>query len=69
MEEPKRYPEIETRFVATDETEKTRGIIRHEGRVTVILGSELANSSEGERQTSFKTVRKSFFKAVQYLKS
>jgi hypothetical protein len=48
--------------VATDETEKNRGTVRHddfyEGRVTVIKGSGFLNSLE--RQVSFKVVRKSF---------
>jgi hypothetical protein len=66
LEESKGCPEIDTRFVATDETEKKRGTVRHsdfyEGRLTVIKGVDSCNSSERERQTSFKAFRKSFIR-------
>jgi hypothetical protein len=47
---------VETRFGATDETEKNRRTVRHgdfyEGCVTVIKGSGLVNSSERDRRRS-----------------
>jgi hypothetical protein len=74
LEESKRCPEIETRFVATDETGKHRGTLRHgdfyEGRVTVIKGRGFGKSSEGETERGRQTdvvqgSQKVFRKAVQ----
>jgi hypothetical protein len=72
LEESKRCPEIDARFVETDEIEKNGGIVRHddfyEGRVTVIKVSVFVNSSERETdvvQDSQKVIRKRIQKAVQ----
>jgi hypothetical protein len=50
LEESKRCPEIDTRFVATDETENNRGIVRHGDFypvcLSVIKGSAFVNSRE-----------------------
>jgi hypothetical protein len=50
LDESRRCPEIESRFVETDETEEIRGAVRpgdfYEGRLSVIKGSGFVNSSE-----------------------
>jgi hypothetical protein len=72
LEESKHFPEIGTRFVATDETEQNRGTVRHgdfyPGRVTVKKGSGFVNSSERKTdvvQGSRKVILKGIQKAVR----
>jgi hypothetical protein len=61
--ESKRCPEIETRFLTTDEIEKNRGTVRHgdfyEGHVRVTKGSGFVNSSEKERERERRPSRQS----------
>jgi hypothetical protein len=53
FEKSKRYPEIDTRFGATDETENNRGTARHDdldsGSPAGIRGSEFVNSRDSDQ--------------------